>query len=156
MMRGFLVGLLSLGLLACGGDDEDVSVADQPLQGQINGQAWTIGSATTNDFLSDEETIWVDAHLAPDVACNGFPGGSGESGLIINVPREVGTYTLGLSLNMTFVYKVDGESNNDVATNGVIIVEEITDTQITASLRATFDGDNTVEGRFVAELCGPR
>lgn len=155
MMRGLLVGLVSLSVLACGGDDEDVSVADQPLQGQINGQAWTIGSATTNDFLSDEETIWVDAHLAPDVACTGFPV-SGERGLIINVPREVGTYMFDLSLNMTFVYKVDGESNNNVATDGVIIVEEITDTQITASLRGTFDGDNTVEGRFVAELCGPR
>jgi hypothetical protein len=155
MKRGVLLALLAIGMVGCGGDDEDVSVADQALQGQVNGQPWTIGSATTNDFLSDEETIWVDAHLEADVMCNSFGGGDGPS-LIISVPRDLGAHTLGLSLNMTFVYDEDGETQNLVGTSGVIVVEEITDTQVTASLRATFDGDNTVEGRFTAELCPPR
>lgn len=156
MKQLVLTALMAIGLFGCGGDDEDASVTDQPLQGEVNGQAWTLGSATTNAFLSDDDTIWVDAYLDADITCDSFGGGEGAS-LILNVPREVGTYTLSLSLNMTFVFEdEEGDLLNVVGTNGVLIVEEVTDTQVTASIRASADGDNSVEGRFTAELCPSR
>lgn len=144
-----LLGLmLCFGVAACGGDDEDLSVADQPLQGLAFGQEWQVEGASTNAFLSDDDEFWVDAYIGAP-SCGGFAGDSDRPKLIISVPRTVGTHKLSLNLNMTFAFMND----NLVATDGVIIVEEVTETSVTASLRASFDGDNNIEGRFTAEIC---
>lgn len=146
-----LLGLtLCLGAAACG-EDDPITVADQPLQGLAYGQAWQVEGATTNAFLSDDSEFWVDAYIG-EPSCGGFGPGGDRPKLIISVPRSVGTHRLGLNLNMTFAFMND----NLVATDGVIIVEEITETHVTASLRAEFDGDNSVEGRFTAEICPER
>lgn len=147
-LRTLIALTLGLGMMACGEDEDDVSVADQPLQGLAYGQEWQVEGATTNAFLSDESEFWVDAYIGAP-SCSAFGPGGDRPKLIISVPRSEGTYRLGLNLNMTFAFMND----NLVATDGVLIVEEVTETSVTASLRASFDGDNSVEGRFVAQIC---
>lgn len=147
-MKKLILISACLGLWACGEEDAAIEIADQPLQGQVEGEAWTVGGAATHAFLSNEEGFWVDVLATPLMCGGGFGGGNK---LIVTVPREVGEYPLGPRLNMTFAV---GDNENLITFDGAIIVEEVTDTTVTASLKANFDGDNTVEGRFTAEICG--
>ena len=50
---------------------------------------------------------------------------------------------------MTFVQG----SNNLVATNGQIVVDEVTATRVRGGLSGYFDGDNEVSGQFDIAIC---
>ncbi len=146
---------LGLGLLACNGkDDEETTytIEDQPLSGKINGVDWTFESGITDDFLSDEEEFFVALFgEVVDDACNfGFSDGSE---ILVGVPTEVGEYNVSLSQSGTFVYDDGDTPMNLVATDGLIRVDEITDTELTGGLALEVDEDNTVNGTFTVTIC---
>lgn len=157
MVRTFLLFALTLALSGCGGadgDDDDessgpVDIASGPLTGKVGGATWTLMSAQTDAFLSDEQTFWVDAYAQGPVACGAFGDGNR---LILSVPKTVGTHRLSLALNATFV--VEGaETDNLVATQGAIRVDEITSTTVRGGVTMTFDANNSVSGEFTAAVC---
>lgn len=154
MMRVFVLGALVLGLSGCSddgssGDGAPVEIASGPLSGKVGGTAWTLTSARTSALLSDEQTFWVDMYGQGSSSCGDF--GEGNS-LILNVPKKVGTYRLSLALNATFV--VDGaETQNLVATQGAIRVDEITETSLRGGVTMTYDAANSVSGGFDATIC---
>lgn len=57
---------------------------------------------------------------------------------------------MSLSRNMTFVV---GDSDNLIATNGRIVVDEVTATTVKGGLVASYDGSNEVNGRFEVTIC---
>lgn len=153
MKRVFIAGVLSLALTGCGddGDGEDgpVNIATGTLTGKVGGMSWTLASARTNAFLSDDASFWVDMYSATGASCSG--GVSGDS-LIVAVPKQVGTHRLNLDLNGTFVVG-EGQPENYIATDGAIRVDEVTSTTVRGGLSMTYDASNSVSGTFEATVC---
>lgn len=148
-MRTILIAsILSLSALGCG---ESFEIADQPLQGQVGGASWSFVKGDTNAFLSDEDGYFATLFAEDYEAC-GFSQGAGNS-LILSIPTAKGDYDLGFQRNMTFVVDEDGGPQNLVATEGRIVVDEITATTITGGIHARFDSDNEIDGTFTVSIC---
>ncbi len=156
MTRAFALGVLALALAGCGGGDDDddgatASIASGPLTGKVGGATWTLATAQTDAFLTDDSGFWVDLYAEALASCDDF--GSGNS-LILTVPKKVGTYRMSLSLNGTFVIANPATGgDNLVATDGAIRVDEITATSVRGGVTMTKDADNTVSGEFDATIC---
>lgn len=135
-----------------GAENSDVSIATTPLAGTVGGQPWSLTTAASDAFFSDGDQFWVDGY-GETIAepCAGFVDATLPS-IILNVPKESGEHPLGLMLTATFVLN-DAAGSNLVATQGVIIVDAVTESQIMGSARIEYDADNTVDGRFVASIC---
>jgi len=142
----FLVPAL---LVACGGDDDLLEIPDGPLEGVIGGQDWAFASGTTDSFLSDGDAFWVSL-LDTEGDCGSF--GDGNK-LLTQLPTETGEYELGLSQNVTFVVQTDDAVENLVATEGVLRVDDITDTTVEAAIVAEYDDSNSVGGSFTVTIC---
>src|SRR5688572_32222448 len=120
-----LIGAALLAVLGIGCSGSSVEVSDQPLAGTVGGQPWTFVAGETDAFLSEgEDDFFALFYAEAYTACSfGAPGGDH---LIISVPKEPGEYGFSLNLNMTFVV---GDSNL-VATEGTVIVDEVTATTV--------------------------
>lgn len=125
------------------------SIANGTLTGKVGGASWTFAGAKTDAFLSDDQTFWVDVYAQAVSGCNG--AGSGNK-LILNVPKQVGTRQLSLQLNATFVIE-GAETQNLIATQGAIRVDEVNDTTLRGGVTMIYDGDNSVSGDFEAAIC---
>ena len=123
-------------------------IAATPLDGAVGGQTWTFSTGHTSGFLSEGKPEFFATLYPTAFTTCGFSEPSG-SHLIVAIPKTPGDYEMGLSLNMTFV---DG-SRNLVATNGRIVVDEVTETKVTGGLVAEYDSNNEVNGRFEVALC---
>ena len=142
---------LAAGLAAgCAGP---IEISDAPMSGRIGGVPWTLGSAETNGFLSASDQFFIDAYAEVVAPCTGAGSQVRSNRLILNVPRETGNYLLGGGLNETFF--VQGTGANYIATQGRIIVNQVTDTMLSAGAHFMFDGDNVVDGQFQAQICPP-
>ena len=153
-MRTWLLGAFVLSLSACGGDSDgdegSTQIASGNLTGKVGGMSWTLASAQTDAFLSDSDGFWVDLYSEPVASCDAF--GSGNS-LILTVPTKVGSYPLSISLNGTFVVDAAGTTDNLIATQGLLRVDEVTSAMVRGGLSMTYDGDNAVSGDFAAVVC---
>ena len=158
-MRTNLVGIaLSLLALGCGDDGGDggdkgggsTAIASGAVSGKIGGQAWTVAGAQVDAFLSDDQKFWVDLSGVALTSCNDFGSGSG---LILNVPKTPGSYSLSLMLNATFVVEGGTETENLIATKGSLRVDEVTSAIVRGGVSMTYDADNSVSGEFEAVVC---
>jgi len=148
-MRNFLSAIvLSVAALGCG---ESFEISDQPLQGQVGGESWSFLKGDTSVFLSDSDGYFARLYAEDFEAC-GFSQATGNR-LILSIPTEIGDYDLGLQRNMTFVVEEEDGPLNLIATEGRIIVDEITATTITGGIHARFDGDNEIDGNFTVTIC---
>ncbi|MBL0217175.1 MAG: hypothetical protein IPQ07_25280 [Myxococcales bacterium] len=139
---------LCLALLITGCGTTSFDVATTPLAGTVGGQPWSFVAGQTNAFLSEgDNDFFTTMYPAAYTTC-GFsePGGTH---LIVSVPKAVGDYDMGTQRNMTFVVG----SDNKVAFDGRIIVDEVTATKVVGGLHGSFDGDNEVDGRFEVSIC---
>jgi hypothetical protein len=133
---------------ACG---DSFEVSDQPLQGEVGGMAWSFVAGETDSFLSDEDKFFASLYATEFEACAfGRPDGNS---LILSIPTAPGDYELSLQRTMTFVVDEEDGPNNLIATEGLIVVDEITATTITGGVHARFDGDNEVDGNFSVTIC---
>jgi hypothetical protein len=142
-----LIAVVVLGAeLGCGGGSSGSAAgapSNQALTGTIEGKPWTFHTAESNAFLSDDKNLRVDAYAASFTPCtNAGPFDSDR--LILTVPRTIGTHPLSLSLNETFYSAAS--STNLVATRGTIVVDSVTDTTITGSLKFAYNADNSADG----------
>tara|TARA_R110002096_G_scaffold401386_6_gene598319 strand:+ start:59894 stop:60349 length:456 start_codon:yes stop_codon:yes gene_type:complete len=141
--------ILSFTAFGCG---DSFEITDQPLQGQVGGASWSFVTGDTNAFLSDEDGYFATLFAADYETC-GFSQAAGNS-VILSIPTETGDYDLSLRRNMTFVVDDDDDGpQNLVATDGRIVVDEITATTITGGIHARFDGDNEIDGMFSVSVC---
>jgi hypothetical protein len=149
-----LLGALCLLLAGCGDDGDDsepVSIASGTLTGKVGGASWTLASAQTEAFLSDENEFWVDLYAEPLTGCD--DSGSGNH-LIVTAPKALGTHRFTLTLNGTFVIADPATGGDNLATtDGAIRVDEITDTVLRGGVTMTFDAANSVSGEFEAMIC---
>ena len=142
-----ILGAMILLAAACGGGSSH-EVSDQPLAGTVGGAPWTFEAGHTNAFLSEgQDDFFAELYAEAFTPC-GFASPSGDH-LIIAVPKEPGEYEFSLALNMTFVVGTD----NLVATEGVVVVDTVTATEVTGGVHGVFDGDNEVDGQFTLTVC---
>jgi hypothetical protein len=127
------------------------TISSQPLSGKIGGKAWTFATGQTDAYLSEgEDTYFTELYASTFAACDTWAPDSSAGTIIVLLPRETGRFSLGMSMNVTF-YVPPGD--NWVATKGSLEITEVTDTTITGGLKASYNSDNTAEGRFTASIC---
>jgi hypothetical protein len=119
------------------------------LSGSVSGHVWTFQAGDTNAFLSEGQDSFFAA-LYPQAYA---PCSSAEPTgphLIVAIPKTAGDFDMNLSRNMTFVTNGD---QNLIATDGRIVVDQVTSTHVTGGLHGTYDGDNEVSGQFDVTVC---
>jgi hypothetical protein len=153
-------GLFCLGLLVatgCGGGDDgnktssNVTISSQPLTGKIGGQAWSLGTAESDSFLSTSDQYWVDMYAETIAPCGSGAWATSSNRLIANLPKTAGSYNMSLALNATFC--ISSSNDNLVATTGRIQIDSVTPSTITGGLNITYDADNSLDGQFEATIC---
>ena len=151
MKTAWLAMLAALGCAACSSDDDTGSgppISDGPLAGVVGGKLWSFRSGETNPQQSQgDPRFWGEAYAEATAACSATPT---LDFLILNVPREVGSYDLGFDLTATFVIQ---PSDNLGATKGRLVVEEITASSIRGGANIEFDPQNKVNGHFTLAIC---
>ncbi len=157
MLRMILFGLISLLFAsACASDSSDfvaADILDQMPSGSMEGTAWTaMGAQVSSSFGGDELSV----ELVPtelDDQC-GFV--TSDSSILFSVPAVVGEYPLSFdfgsldsSRTITFV---PAPASNVIASTGLIVVEAVSETEVTIGLVAEA-GDSRINGRFTAPRC---
>lgn len=144
---------LGLALFGCGGGATSYTaedIADQTPQGLVDGQNWTMQTAVVIDDGTD---LSVSLYPIAVAACDRFA--SGDTEIIFSAPRTVGEYPLNFSLgssdNRTITF-VTGPGANVIATQGLLVIEAISATEVTMALVADA-GNNSVNGRFTVPVC---
>lgn len=145
-ITAFVVGV-ALASAGCGGDGGAYPIADTPLAGVVGGAPWSFAAGEISAFLSDDDDFFAELYASEYETC-GFGGPDGDL-LLVAVPTEVGDYEMSLARNMTFVVG----SDNLVATDGRIIVDEVTPTLVRARLYGRYDDANEVSGTFELARC---
>lgn len=152
MARLHGLALLFVPLLgfACGETD----IPDTPLAGIIGGEAWTMKTAHTDSFLSDEDSFFISAFEQSFEACASEPSDDPNQ-VIFTLPTATGSGDFDLlgGISLTFVVREDDGLNNLIATEGAYVIESVTDTQVVGKVLARFDDGNEVSGRFEARIC---
>jgi hypothetical protein len=138
-------------LVACGPDDDGggAEIADQPLSGTLAGAGWNYTNGTTDPWLSDDETLFgllVRDNFGCDFGTVSFPLVS------FAMPTEPGEYEMGPGHGVTFTV---GDNENLNVMEGVLVVDEVTETTASGRMRAVYDADNEVEGTFEVDICPP-
>ena len=145
-------------LAACssdGGDDagSSVSIATTPLSGKVDGKAWTFVSGATDAFLSEgESTLFTTLYAEAIATCDGIPSPT-QPEVLIQLPRQPGTYPLSLARNATFAIQRSPETDNLVATKGKLVIDEVTATTVKGGAYIEYDANNSVNGTFEATIC---
>jgi hypothetical protein len=121
----------------------------QPLSGKVGGQAWTFGTGETDSFLSTTDSVYVNLYSASFATCTGAAPPADT--VIMQMPTAAGSYDLSLQQNATFY--VASTTSNYVATSGRLVIDGVVGTTISGGLHATYNGDNTVDGQFHADIC---
>ncbi len=146
-MMKHLALVLGLATAACT-TSTSTQIDSGPLMGAVGGQAWTFVAGSTDAFISSgQDNFFASMYPSTYTACSGIePSGPH---LLVAVPKVVGDYPMTLDRNMTFVT----DNNNLVATDGRIVVDSVTATQVTGGMHATYDGANEVNGQFTLTIC---
>lgn len=125
------------------------SIRESVLAGEINGRGWSFisGRAKPSSFNEDAYSFafWDEDVLDP---CDQFSMGS-EAQLLGFFPLSKGAHSLGNTHNINFNYG----SQNNIATDGRIVITEIIGDKVYGKLIATFDETNYVNGTFELTLC---
>ena len=140
------------------GNYSSSDIKDQVVQGQINGSEWSYLSGTAEIDYWDSTKISVSLYDSLiDGICDQFMV-STDRMVMFSVPGEEGEYQLSFNFSdggqtVTMVYDTEDVPMNMIASEGIIIVDEITDTDITVSLVAHYGSDNAVNGTATVPLC---
>ena len=150
MLSHQLCGVLSVLVIGGGaGCGESFAVSDQNLSGTAFGADWVFVTGETSAFLSEGEDDFFSSLYGEDHEACGFGGPSGPE-LLGGVPKVAGEYELDFP-ERTFTFAMGGD--NLIATEGVIVVEEVTETTVTGGLHIKYDDDNEVDGNFELTIC---
>jgi hypothetical protein len=138
-----------MALAGCAADEGSAEISAEMMTGSVGGQTWAFKAGHTSAFLSEgEPDFFASLYPMTFTAC-GFSEPAGNH-LIVAIPKMPGDYELSLARNMTFVV---GGNQNLIATNGRIVVDEVTATTVKGGLVASYDGQNEVNGRFEVTIC---
>lgn len=124
------------------------------LDGVFKGNTWTFmsGRVKKDQFRPGRFVLnfWESTEADP---CKVFFPES-KRNLITSIPNTTGSFPLGNETNVTFSsYTPETGSENLVATEGMIVIEEVTADVVKGKLLARFDESNLVSGNFSLTMC---
>jgi hypothetical protein len=155
-----MVVLWACGSLGTAADSSSVpEYKDQPVQGTVQGESFSIASARSRKVSvegQDEQVMQLYGQEHGDL-CSGLsvgdpPVSDGERYLRIDeIPPETGRYEVGGQVELSFYTPSGG-----VPAIGWIEIEEVTETTIRGRLAAVEKNNenHTVTGNFEADRCG--
>lgn len=157
-MKPFLMLVLVCCLgagLGCS-DSESFSASDireQLPQGAMQGTSWTMMEAVVRTSPFDDSELSVELFAEDVDDCDSFAS-SDMGTLLFSVAKMEGEYPLNLSLSgggqtITFV---PAPGQNVIATEGVVTVDALSDSEVTIGLVADA-GSSSINGRFTATIC---
>jgi hypothetical protein len=154
-MRQALRAIVLAACLAAGCSIGPIDISSAPMAGLIGGTSWSLGTAETNAILSrsSSDQFVAFAYAEAVAPCTNAGSHLLSNRLILNVPRSPGDYLLGSGLNETFFVQSTGF--NYLATQGRIVVNQVTDTMLSGAAHFRFDGNNDVDGQFQIQICPP-
>jgi hypothetical protein len=162
---GCLVSLsLIVGSVGCSVDLTDLespassftkaSIVDQIPTGIHDGQSWTMLKAEVKSDYFDEDRLTIRLFTEEIETC-GFSSSSEKPYLLFSVKKAVGEYPLKMSFGedgqtVTFVTP---PATNTIATQGIVVIEELTAEKLTMGIVAQAGDGDVVNGRFTVDLC---
>ena len=148
-VRLLVIGSLVMWGVGCVPQPEATLVDPGPLGGQFNGKPWKAASGVSARFTPDSNKVLSTLSNVQMQACH--PEGFEQ--LTVEIPFKPGVYDLDLA---TTVHFVTPASKDDLeATEGEIIVHEVTETTIKGGLYAIYNGNPNYEvsGQFTIDRC---
>lgn len=152
MKKHYIFFAMLLG--ACSSDGgftaADINAAEP--QGLIAGDAFTMMAARIS---REGEELDVNLFAATPTDPCGFGLPEGDA-ILFDVPAAVGEYPLSFSFsdfaNSRTVTLFEGPSNNIIASEGLIVVEALSDSEVTLGVVAE-SGNDFINGRLTATIC---
>ncbi|HXJ19892.1 MAG TPA: hypothetical protein VMT03_06620 [Polyangia bacterium] len=147
------IGLVAGGLFGagCGGGSggDGPAISSGVLSGTIGGEAWSIVDGETDAFLSSESSDFFTTLYEETVApCTGNGFSVSTNQIIAQIPMAPGDYMR----EVTFVVDPGG-ANDNLISNGHVVVDQVTATTVSGGLYAMFDANDVVNGQFQATIC---
>ncbi|MBS1123031.1 MAG: hypothetical protein H6Q90_5259 [Deltaproteobacteria bacterium] len=124
-------------------------IANQPAQGTIAGVSWTLGTRFMNVSVADNE-LNVDLLQDAVADCTKDETQASYPFIIFFTPATPGRYELGQTQFVTFV---DKPSSNLIVSRGVVQIDAITATTVSAGLHVFDPEFGEINGRFDGQLC---
>ena len=146
-----------LSALGCGGGSgSSFTISMTTLAGKVGGQPWSLVSGETDAFLSmNQPQFFTTMYTETVTPCTGAGFAVASNQIILNIPMTPGDYALSLNMSATFVVNPQDAMHiqNLIATQGRIVVDQITATTVTGGAHIQYDANNTVDGQFTATIC---
>jgi hypothetical protein len=141
-------GLVMWGV-GCSSPPEATLVDPGLLAGQFNGRPWNAAIGTSARFTPDSNEIHSTLSEVSMEACH--PEGTEQ--LVLDIPFKPGIYRLDLAHTVHFV--TPASKDDLAATEGELIVHEVTETTIKAGLYAIYNANPKYEvsGQFTIHRC---
>lgn len=123
----------------------------------MEGEPWAaLEASVRRDTPGAAEGVLTVSLFAQDVEECAFGHDTETSQVIFSIPAEVGEYPLQFDFsdleNARVVNFSPRGGENIIASDGVIVVEEVTDTEVTIGVLAMTDS-NEINGRITATIC---
>ncbi|MEM0941193.1 MAG: hypothetical protein AAF600_14030 [Bacteroidota bacterium] len=146
--------LLSQLITSCGGDDLDI--LDQSLQGNIDGESWTYGSA--NAFLVSANGQYQARFLSKNESVSDpctlpSPGLTHVRAIFTPAIRDYTISPQVIDPNQVQVAFEVTPSKVIIVTNGFMNIFDINNSFAVGYLQAELDNGNKVEGSFEIRFC---
>jgi len=137
------------------------NIKNQTLQGKIEGETWVFKSGSGEEDFSDPLYLDFDLYdIDSDYPCDWSSYSSQDyaSKVIFNMPATVGLRELKFSFsnseeNQTVTLYTLEDNFNNIATQGVVEILSITDTEINAQMDIYIDENNFLNGKFTVPYC---
>ena len=150
--RRLAIGVVAGGVLVggCGGSGgSGPAISSGVLAGTIGGEAWSIVSGETDFFISSQGSDFFTTFYEETVdPCTGAGFSVSTNQVIAEIPMATGDYMQAV----TFVVDPGG-TNDNLITNGHVVVDQVTATTVSGGLYAKFDANDVVSGQFQATIC---
>ncbi len=130
------------------------SIPDQDLAGIIEGQGWVFAQGFAQLKAKEGLLSLSFSEKKQNLECPLMI--DGEKLLLTQAPSQKGTFALGQGtspLTATFAIRKEGQFKNYVSTLGLIVIEEITDSQVSGKIGVKLDEQTMVGGKFKLPLC---
>lgn len=132
--------------------DDHKTLKTTPLEGNIQAAPWTFKSGIVRPSSTPnlyDFKFWDTQEQEP---CSSFAFGS-ERQIFGSFPLSLGVHELGLQQPMTIYSYNGGQNKNYAVTNGVVVLDQITNTEVKGRILLYHDESNNVNGTFSLTIC---
>lgn len=151
-MNRIIFAMIMLGLLGFSACDNELGEDLPLLNGMVGGEDWDfkLGKAFRDPFGEELDVSFYSEQEFGDDPC--AIGNSNNTHLTITIPFAVGNYNIPQN-GESLVFQQAGTNASFQAASGFIEITQLTGLRGVGYLQATFDEQNTVEGRFQFDIC---